>query len=132
MIEYFSELSSSQIRKLILIIVGASFLLSLSYSFYYRVPLYVDARAYDTIAQNVVNGLGYREDVSLPTKLDRAIVRVGPGYEFFLAGVYKIFGHHIEVVWVLQAILLAASVWLAFIISRLVFKQHWHPLIGIA
>ncbi|MEK7176080.1 MAG: glycosyltransferase family 39 protein [Patescibacteria group bacterium] len=119
-------------NKLILILVGASFLLSLLYSFYYQVPLYVDARAYDTIAQNLANGLGYREDVSLPTELDRSIVRVGPGYEFFLAGVYIIFGHHIEVIWVLQALLLAASVWLTFIISRLVFKENWHPLVGFA
>src|SRR3989344_567669 len=131
MIEYFSELSSSQIRKLILIIVGVSFLLSLSYSFYYRVPLYVDARAYDEIAQNIAGGLGYRENSDLTIDQDHSIMRVGPGYEFFLAGVYKIFGHHIEIIWLLQAIFQAASVWLSFLISRLIFKENWHPLMGV-
>lgn len=119
-------------QKIVILLAGIAFLLSLSYSFYYRVPLYVDARAYDTIAQHIANGLGYREDISVPLEQDTSIVRVGPGYEFFLAGIYKTFGHHIEIVWMLQATFLAASVWLTFIISRLVFKQHWHPLIGIA
>jgi len=131
MIKYFSQLYSSQIQKLILIVAGASFLLSLSYSFYYRVPLYVDARAYDEIAQNITEGFGYRESPDLAIEQDHSIMRVGPGYELFLASVYKIFGHHIEIIWILQALFQAASVWLSFTISRLVFKENWHPLIGI-
>lgn len=120
-----------RVKKIVLAIAGASFLLSISYSFYYRVPLYVDAKAYDQIAQNIVGGLGYREDPNLAIEQDHSIMRVGPGYEFFLAGVYKIFGHHIEIIWVLQAFFLAASVWLSFIISRLVFKDDWHPIMGV-
>src|SRR3990167_4640969 len=113
MIKYFSQLYSSQIQKMILMVVGASFLLSLSYSFYYRVPLYVDARAYDEIAQNIAKGIGYRESPDLAIEQDHSIMRVGPGYEFFLASVYKIFGHHIEIIWILQALFQAASVWLS-------------------
>jgi len=35
-------------------------------------------------------GQGYVEDTTIPFAADSAIGRVGPGYEFFLAGVYKI------------------------------------------
>ena len=103
-------------KKLLWGIVFASFLLSLTHSFYFQIEPSVDAGAYDRIAVNILNGHGYRQNFDLPFEKDNSIGRVGPGYEFFLVGVYFIFGHHYEVVWFLQAIFHALSVLLVFLI----------------
>lgn len=107
------------------------FVISLAYSFYFRIPPLVDARAYDTIAWHLATGQGYREALDVPLWDDNAIIRVGPGYEFFLAGVYFLFGHFIQIIWVLQAFLLALSSFLVFLISRAVFKDQWNYTIGL-
>ncbi len=104
-------------------ILVLSFLLPLIYSFYFRIHPVVDAQAYDVIAVNIVDGFGFREDSSLSYEWDNAIVRAGPGYEYFLAGVYKIFGHHYEVVWIIQALLHTVSVWLIYLIALRVFSN---------
>lgn len=88
--------------------------IQLAYASVYRIVPAVDARAYDRIAQNIVaHGLYAEGDVSLPDFSiadDLAISRVGPGYEYFLAGVYAIFGRHIWMVWILQALLYAGTI----------------------
>ncbi len=110
-------------NKWILFILLISFGLSFFYSFYYQIKPQVDARAYDIIAQNIVNGNGYRENLDVHIKNDIAIVRAGPIYEFFLAGIYKIFGHSYPAVWILQAVLHAASAYLIYLICLLVFAD---------
>ena len=112
-------------RNIFLGILGAVFLLSLSYSFYFRIPPAVDARAYDTIAWHLVQGYGYREWLEIPLNNDNAIIRVGPGYEFFLAGLYFLFGHHYEIVWVAQAFLLMLMALLTFLTAREVFSNSF-------
>jgi 4-amino-4-deoxy-L-arabinose transferase-like glycosyltransferase len=108
-------------NKWLLIILLASFSLSVFYSFYFQIKPRVDARAYDVIAQNIIKGLGYRENLSVDVAHDYAIGRVGPLYEYFLAGVYKIFGHYYGSVWILQALLHAISAYLIYLICLLVF-----------
>jgi len=111
-------------NKLLIIILLISFGLSIFYSFYFQITPLVDARAYDNIAQNIVNGPGYKEDLSLDMEHDYAIARVGPLYEYFLAGIYKIFGHHYGAVWFLQALLHALSAWLLYLTVLLVFSTN--------
>lgn len=111
-------------------------LLSAAYSFYYHDRPRVDAEAYDMIARNLAEGYGYVENRAnaLVPERDDAVVRVGPGYEFFLAGVYALFGHHIWIVWVLQALLRGASVVLVYAIARLLFpfrERAWLFAAGI-
>lgn len=108
----------------VIIIILLSFLLSLSYSFYFQIRPAVDAAAYDTIATNLAEGRGYRENPELNIKDDYAIMRVGPLYELFLAVIYKIFGHHYELVWVAQAAIHAASVLLVYLICLSVFREQ--------
>lgn len=103
----------------------------LVYSFYFKIPPAVDARAYDSIAQNIVAGNGYRGSLDEPLDQDNSIMRVGPGYEFFLALIYFLFGHHYEAVWIIQALLLTLSALLVFLVSRKVFKDSWSFSIGI-
>ena len=104
-------------KKLLWGVIIASFLLSVAHSFYFRIEPSVDAGAYDRIAMNVIEGHGYRQNFDRPFNQDNSIGRVGPGYEFFLVGVYSVFGHHYEAVWILQAIFHALSTFLVFLIA---------------
>lgn len=110
-------------NRIIILIVLVTFLLSVAYSFHFRIVPAVDARAYDNIAQNIAAGYGYKEDATLTFEQDFAIARVGPLYEYFLAGIYKIFGHSYDVVWVAQALLRALTVWLIYLIVLLILKD---------
>lgn len=111
-------------NKLIILIVSLSFVASLGYSFYFKIKPLVDARAYDTIAQNIASGEGYRENLEVSIENDPALLRVGPVYEYFLAVIYKAFGHHYEFVWVAQAILHALSAFLLYLSVLLIFKWN--------
>mgnify|MGYP001603776696 CR=1 FL=1 len=88
--------------------------IQLAYAGVYRIVPAVDARAYDRIAQNIVaHGLYAEGDTSsldFSVADDLAISRVGPGYEYFLAGVYATFGRHVWLIWILQAFLYAGTV----------------------
>lgn len=107
--------------RYLVIFFGIIFAFSLAYSLYFNVQPSVDARAYDRIGWNLAQGLGYRESLDVPIVQDNAILRVGPGYEFFLAGIYAIFGHRYVAVWVLHALLLTASALLAYLLVRRLF-----------
>ena len=113
-----------QNNKVLLIILAGAFLASLAYSFYFRITPAVDARAYDVIAQNIISGVGFREDISRTLAADPAITRVGPLYEYFLAGLYKVFGRYYEVVWLAQAGLHALSAWLIYLTVLLILADH--------
>ena len=110
-------------HRLLLCFIFGAFLISLAYSFYFRITPAVDARAYDVIAMNIVQGYGYRENPSVDIINDYAIARVGPVYEYFLAGLYAVFGHHYEAVWVAQALLRGLTVWLVYLIALLIFAD---------
>lgn len=102
-------------------VVGGVFILTLAYSLYHQIAPRVDARAYDTIAVNLTEGFGFREDRNADYKFDYSIARAGPAYEFFLAGIYQIFGHHYTAVWVIQALLHALSAWLIWQCAKLIW-----------
>ncbi|MDO8443235.1 MAG: glycosyltransferase family 39 protein [bacterium] len=108
-------------NKWLLIILSVSFGLSIFYSFYYKIEPAVDALSYDKIAQNIVSGAGYREGIGTDLAYDYSIARVGPLYEYFLAGIYKVFGHSYPAVWIMQALLHSASAYLVYLICFLAF-----------
>ncbi len=104
----------------VLLIALAAILFSIGYSFYYHDHPRVDAAGYDQMGWNLARGFGYIEEpanVAAPEK-DWGINRVGPGYQFFLAFLYSLFGHHIWVVWILQALLRGVSVILIYYLAR--------------
>lgn len=100
-----------------------SFFICIFYFFYHRIHPVVDAQAYDQIGWNLAQGLGFREDATKSYEFDHAITRAGPGYEFFLAGIYVVFGHHYEPVWIMQAILHVLSAYLLYLVSRRIFPE---------
>lgn len=110
-------------KALFLILIG-SFFVCLAYSFYFQITPVVDARAYDNIAQNIVNGNGYREHLTGELSNDYAIARVGPLYEYFLAGFYKILGHRYGPVWLAQALLHALTAWLVYLTVLTIFVDN--------
>ena len=118
-----SKLKKIPSRKILKYILISSFVLSIAYSFYFRINPVVDANAYDRIAVNIVEGFGFIEDRTVSFEYDKSIVRAGPGYEYFLAGVYFIFGHNYEIVWFLQAVLHVLSAYIIFLIAKQLFKD---------
>lgn len=114
-------MSTIPVRMIILACFVA--VVSGAYSFYYHDRPRVDALGYDQIGWNLARGYGYVEDSanSAHPENDWGINRVGPGYEFFLAGIYTLFGHHIWPVWILHALVRGGSVLLLFLLTRLLF-----------
>lgn len=118
-------------RNIFFVFFLAIFITSIVYSFYFRIQPAVDARAYDNIARNIVQNNGYRESLDVPISNDNSIIRVGPGYEFFLAFLYWVFGYHYEAVWIVQALLLTMTSLLIFLLSKDIFHDKWTFVLGL-
>jgi len=117
---------------LTLFLVGV-FLSSIGFSFYYRIGLGVDASAYDRIGWNLARGFGYIENEAYRASPlhDDAIIRVGPGYEFFIAGLYSVFGHHREVVWIFHALLrVCTALFIALTVTALFGENRFAEKFG--
>ncbi len=123
--------SLKTVHQKIVAIVLASVLLSLGYSFWYQIPPTVDPQAYDKIAVNLVAGNGFREIPNKDFNFDHAMLRAGPGYEFFLAVIYKVFGHNYAAVWIIQAFLHGLTVWLIYKTARLLWSDESGVNIGL-
>ena len=117
-------------ERVILIICFLVFVVSAAYAFCYRIQPAVDARAYDTVAMNIIKGQGFRLYPEKPLLQDDVITYQGPAYQYFLAIIYFIFGHHYEAVWLIQALLRALSALLIFLICKKIFKAEEYRRIG--
>jgi len=76
-------------------------LLAIAFLGGYFAPPTFDGISYDVLAHNLVSGNGFA--------LDSATAFRPPGYPFFLALIYFIFGHHYEWIRIWQAVLGASS-----------------------
>lgn len=139
-------------RGYLVLLLFAIFFVSVGFSFYADISPHADAKAYNHIAWNLVRGFGYLEDEDLlkknidPAEIhkkDDAIFRVGPGYEFFLAGIYGLKGFDPvqdyaspdmwRAVWISHALLRVLTALLLFKIAILLFPDHpKKELIGLA
>jgi len=121
-----------KINKTLSAILLLTFIASAGYSFYFRINPVVDSDAYEQIAINLIEGKGFKEDATLPYQFDKSILRAGPGYEFFIAGLYKVFGQHHEAIWIAQALLHVVSVFFIYLIVQRIFKtSEYKKQIGI-
>jgi 4-amino-4-deoxy-L-arabinose transferase-like glycosyltransferase len=111
-------------ERVIVFLCIAVFLVSVGYAFAYRIQPAVDARAYDTIAQHIAEGRGFVMTLGAPLLQDDAMTYQGPLYEFVLAGVYAVFGHHISLIWILQAVLRALSALFIYLICVEIFGKE--------
>jgi 4-amino-4-deoxy-L-arabinose transferase-like glycosyltransferase len=98
-------------------------IVNISYALIYNIKPAVDAEAYDEIALNIVNHGQYRANLTTPIEMDGSITRIGPGYEYFLAGNYMIFGRHLWIVWSIQAILFAFTILMLGSITLRLFPE---------
>ncbi len=117
-------------ERVIAIICLAVFIVTAAYSFYFRINPSVDAWTYDTVAMNIVNGNGFRLDLSVPISVDGVITYQGPLYEYFLAGIFKVFGHSYSAVWIIQALLRALSSLMLFLVCVKIFGKDEGRLMG--
>jgi len=118
----FLNFTSKYKFSLLLLIFVVTLMLSLYHSFYFRIDPSVDADAYDGYAWSIVSSGSYPIG---------AIGRPGPGYEYFLAIIYYLFGRSHEAAWIIQAILLGLCSIIAYFSAKLLFRESWHPLIGL-
>lgn len=119
----FFEAMNLKEKKIILFICFLVFLVSASYAFYFKIRPAVDAEVYDTTAMNMISGKGFRYEPDGSLIQDDIIAFQGPLYEFFLAGIYKFFGHYYEIVWIMQSLLRAASAFFIFLIAKKIFGE---------
>lgn len=121
----WNRLINRMLKRNLLIVFLAIFLVNVGYAFIYQIRPMVDAAAYDQIAQNLITHHVYVENSANinNVSIDGAIGRVGPGYEFFLAFVYNFFGRHLWIVWILQAALYAASIVLMALLALEFFPE---------
>jgi|GEM_PF-1583447 len=101
----------------------AAFIVAFTYALSYQIAPTVDARKFHTIAVNLVTKGTFCFGCDVPLAKDTAIRDIGPGYQFFLAGVYKIFGIRIWMVWLLQALMHATIVWWLYGLIRRILGQ---------
>jgi len=92
-------------------VVFAAFVVSFGYALIYRIVPSVDARKFHEIAVHLVTQHSFCFDCNVPLAQDSAIRDIGPGYQFFLAGLYSLFGIRLWVVWLVQALLFSVVVW---------------------
>ncbi len=119
-------------EKVIILLACLTFLLSAGYAFLYRIPPSVDASAYDQVGWNITRGHGFRLTLNVPIEQDEVITYQGPAYQFFLAGIYTVFGHHREAVWIAQALLRALCVLMLYAICRKIFREQGREIGWIA
>src|SRR3989344_4465081 len=116
-----------QARNIIALVLLGIFIVSIAFSFYYRISPTSDAKAYTRIARNLAAGQGYIANLENADDIarDDAIVRVGPGYEFFLAGIYWFMGgENWSVIWAVQAILRVLTAFFIFKLSLLLLGDE--------
>lgn len=121
---------STNYNKIIFYIIISSFLICVLYALHFYIQPVVDAGGYDQIAMNLLTGKGYREHPALPLLKDEVMARSGPAYEFFLAGIYFIFGHHYEAVWIIQAFLHSLTVLFLYLICKNIFERR-REIVGL-
>jgi hypothetical protein len=74
----------------------------------------------------------YRLSLKNTLAEDDSIVKVGPGYEFFLAIIYSVFGEKIWIIWFLQSLFYSLSVLILAILIEAFFgtreKEDWKKI----
>lgn len=78
-----------------------------------------DSQTYYVIADNLLDGIGYRYSAEEPPTAKRT-----PGYPVFIASVFKLFGRNFNAVRVAQCILEVISTYLVFTIGVLLFRNY--------
>lgn len=104
-------------RKAILILAIA-FLLRFYFVFIYpQFPVASDAKEYDSLGWNIAAGNGFTDEAG------KAELHRSPGYPFFLAVIYRVFGHSYDHVRSFQVLISMLTLLLIFLIAKDIFGK---------
>ncbi|MCX5835241.1 MAG: glycosyltransferase family 39 protein [Deltaproteobacteria bacterium] len=115
-------------NKIILIVLIVVVALALRLAVLFALPPVdpvADAREYDELALSILAGNGFARPDGEPTAFRP------PLYPAFLALIYFVFGHHYMPVQLIQAVLLALTCALAFLIGREIYSERVACIAGI-
>jgi len=102
-------------RWLIWSLLGLALLMRLTWASLASTQLWFDHIFTDATAMGLLEGRGFT--VSLTPPYDPAIFRT-PGYSFFLAGIYGVFGHSVRAAFFANAFIDTASCYLLYRLAR--------------
>lgn len=94
-------------------LIGLAVLLRLVYVFQLGEPSFPDARKYDQFALSLISSNSYNQKIA-----------VMPGYSFFLAGIYSMFGHSFKIVRIIQALMGGGICWLIYVLAKRVYDKR--------
>jgi len=105
-------------KNFILILIALAFFVSFvsSRQFWDKTPA-GDGLHYNNLSTSIVQEGRFAEDGELSARRD-------PGYVFFLAGVYKIFGFNVEIVYIIQIMMFAMIAVTSYYLGLLLFEQE--------
>ncbi|MDP3793882.1 MAG: hypothetical protein Q8R07_03970 [Candidatus Uhrbacteria bacterium] len=107
-----------------------TFCVSFGYALLYRIPPSVDARLFHETAMQIATHSRYCVSCdTVPPDRDPAMDNVGPGYQFFLSAIYRTFGVHLWIVWLIQALMHTIVVaWLWTLLKKILPSDghRWH------
>ncbi|HXH23203.1 MAG TPA: glycosyltransferase family 39 protein, partial [Dehalococcoidia bacterium] len=110
------------------LLVAAAFSLRLAFAFWTGPlpPVLSDAQYYDAVARSLVSGAGYSVgiDGSGFTPGGSPTAFFPPGYPFFLAGVYRLFGHSLDAARVANCAAAALSIVPVYLAGHRLFGRR--------
>ena len=120
MFNYWERLSCEYlIEKKVILTLVIAFLLRFSFVFIYpQFPVVSDAKDYDSLGWNLARGNGFMDEAG------KAEIHRSPGYPFFLAVIYKIFGHSYKHVRSWQVLFSILTLLLIFLITKDIFGKN--------
>ncbi len=113
-----AEVGIKNYRKIIVAILLIAFFVRLGWILAVPTQPISDFKEFDRLATSLVSGKGYTALTGQPTAYRP------PGYIFFLAGVYAIFGHDILIARLSNAILGVLTCWLTFLLAVELFNRR--------
>jgi len=123
-------MKEKNINKIAVFFLFFNLFFCIFYMSIYESPVGSDSGQYDKLAMNLIEGKGYvldrRPEVIENEELYDINLEVPtawrpPGYPILLAGIYKVFGHDVQNVYVFQILALQLSLTLLFLIAKKVF-----------
>jgi 4-amino-4-deoxy-L-arabinose transferase-like glycosyltransferase len=107
-------------RTLLKIILIVALGIRLAASWSIPQDMYSDSMTYDILGHNISQGLGFtlNAESQIPSRARP------PGYPTFLAAIYTVFGHNIQIALLIQALLGTVTVYLAYAIGNILFKEQ--------
>lgn len=122
----FKNINSDE-RKILFVIFIISFVIRLIYIYFIPTTLFSDQSGYDLLAVGISEGEGYGPTPLLMGGVSSSACTdysfMPPGYPFFLAIIYRIFGHNILIAKIFQAFIGSFTCIIIYFIGKNIFNK---------